>query len=416
MINHRKQFILIIVTLLCLGFLLTSFASYYVSRSSLITKIKTSELPLTSDNIYSEIQKDLLQPIFVSSLMASDTFLRDWIIQGEKDEKLIRKYLVEIQRKYHTTTSFLISERSQTYYHFKAKSRKVDTEDAGDKWYIRAKDMVLAYETNVDFDSANDGTMTIFVNYKVFDYDGKFLGITGIGLTVDSVKKSIHRYQTKYQRNIYFTDLTGNIILHCQDSLDTTGNIRDIEGLAPLADTLLSNTQHSASFQRHGQTIHINSRFIPELDWYLLVEQKEDIASSAIFKTLLTNILICVVVTLLVIWLINFTVRAYRTKLDDLAAHDEELQKRNHHQAKEISAQNKELTQNNRELKKALSKVNQLSGFLPICASCKKIRDDQGYWNQIETYIEHHSEAEFSHSICPECTEKLYPEISKDKE
>ena len=63
-----------------------------------------------------------------------------------------------------------------------------------------------------------------------------------------------------------------------------------------------------------------------------------------------------------------------------------------------------------KELQTALERVKTLSGMLPICASCKKIRDDQGYWNQIESYIEKHSEAEFSHGICPECASKLYPE------
>ncbi len=63
------------------------------------------------------------------------------------------------------------------------------------------------------------------------------------------------------------------------------------------------------------------------------------------------------------------------------------------------------------KLREAVSKVKTLSGFLPICASCKKIRDDKGYWNQIESYIREHSEAEFSHSICPDCAEKLYPEL-----
>jgi PAS domain S-box-containing protein len=62
----------------------------------------------------------------------------------------------------------------------------------------------------------------------------------------------------------------------------------------------------------------------------------------------------------------------------------------------------------------ALSEVKTLSGLLPICASCKKIRDDKGYWNQIESYIRDHSEADFSHSICPVCAKKLYPEYFKD--
>jgi PAS domain S-box-containing protein len=62
------------------------------------------------------------------------------------------------------------------------------------------------------------------------------------------------------------------------------------------------------------------------------------------------------------------------------------------------------------DLKEALSKVKTLSGFIPICASCKKIRDDKGYWEQVEVYIRDRSEAEFSHGICPECMKKLYPD------
>lgn len=64
------------------------------------------------------------------------------------------------------------------------------------------------------------------------------------------------------------------------------------------------------------------------------------------------------------------------------------------------------------QLQGALNKVKTLSGFLPICASCKKIRDDKGYWKQIEEYIRDHSEAEFSHSICPGCLKKLYPDLN----
>ncbi len=59
-----------------------------------------------------------------------------------------------------------------------------------------------------------------------------------------------------------------------------------------------------------------------------------------------------------------------------------------------------------RDLKDALSKVKMLSGLVPICASCKKIRDDRGYWNQIESYLKDHSEAKFTHGICPECAKK----------
>jgi HAMP domain-containing protein len=76
-----------------------------------------------------------------------------------------------------------------------------------------------------------------------------------------------------------------------------------------------------------------------------------------------------------------------------------------------VEERTRELQKSNNELNKALSEVKDLKGLLPICSSCKKIRDDTGYWNQIESYISRHSRAEFPHSLCPSCAEKLYPEI-----
>ena len=70
-----------------------------------------------------------------------------------------------------------------------------------------------------------------------------------------------------------------------------------------------------------------------------------------------------------------------------------------------------------KELEDALSHIKRLQGFLPICSYCKKIRDDQNYWQQVEKYIGSHSEAQFSHSICPDCYEKIVkPEIAAYKQ
>lgn len=63
------------------------------------------------------------------------------------------------------------------------------------------------------------------------------------------------------------------------------------------------------------------------------------------------------------------------------------------------------------DLQKAISEIKTLRGMIPICASCKNVRDDQGYWKQIEKYISEHTEAKFTHGICPECRDKLYPEL-----
>jgi HAMP domain-containing protein len=77
----------------------------------------------------------------------------------------------------------------------------------------------------------------------------------------------------------------------------------------------------------------------------------------------------------------------------------------------QIEAEREALIQ---DLQKALEKVKLLSGFLPICTSCKKIRDDKGYWNKIENYISNCCDVEFSHGVCPECAKKLYPDLVDD--
>lgn len=69
-----------------------------------------------------------------------------------------------------------------------------------------------------------------------------------------------------------------------------------------------------------------------------------------------------------------------------------------------------------RELREAMAQIKTLGGIVPICSSCKKIRDDAGYWRQVELYVSEHSDAKFTHGICPECMAKLYPEYAANRE
>lgn len=80
-----------------------------------------------------------------------------------------------------------------------------------------------------------------------------------------------------------------------------------------------------------------------------------------------------------------------------------------------LEVKNAQLQKKNDEFEAALGMVKQLSGMLPICANCKKIRDDEGYWKDVAVYVRDHSEAEFTHGICPDCIEVLYPGLYDDK-
>lgn len=80
----------------------------------------------------------------------------------------------------------------------------------------------------------------------------------------------------------------------------------------------------------------------------------------------------------------------------------------------ELIKLNQELTYKNHDLEQAMAEIKTLQGILPICSFCKKIRDDKGYWNQLEQYLSSHSKILFSHSVCNDCMEEHYPELSDD--
>jgi diguanylate cyclase (GGDEF)-like protein len=322
MLRKKKQVILVVSLLLVTGFLVTSLASYHASRASLRSEIAFSELPLTSDNVYSEIQRDLLPPIFISSLMANDTFLRDWAIEGERDTNQIVRYLKEIREKYHAFTSFFVSEKTRNYYQSDGILKKVKKSEERDKWYFRVREMEPLYETNIDPDMANKDTMTIFINYKVFDYNQNFIGATGIGLEIRTVRQLIESYQRRYKRNIFFINRQGDIVLHSPTFSGEATNIRHMEGLSALADKILMTESSTLQYEKSGDTIHLNTRFIPDFDWYLLVEQSEKDALKNIHKALWINLAICTLITLIVLFITNLTITGYQKKLEKMATTD----------------------------------------------------------------------------------------------
>ncbi|MFH2092774.1 MAG: cache domain-containing protein, partial [Pseudomonadota bacterium] len=219
----------------------------------------------------------------------------------------------------------------------------------------------------VDPDIANKDAMTIFINFRIYDYDKKFIGATGVGLTVNAVNQLIETYQQKYNRTIYFIDKTGVVKLSGSQFDKSVKNISQLTYASKLNNPLGTNFEQLFSYQKDGQTIHTNIRYIEEFKWHLVVEQPENEMIRQIYTTLIINLLICLAVTLFILMLVNYSIKAYQKKIDTLR------------------------------------------GIVPICSYCKQIRDDKGYWNRVEAYVAKYTEAQFSHSICPECIKKYHP-------
>ncbi|MCS3902749.1 diguanylate cyclase (GGDEF)-like protein [Methylohalomonas lacus] len=322
MLSRKIYFAAALAVLLIIGFMATSLISYFVAHDSMSDYLAEETLPLTSDNIYSEIRRDLLRSILISSLMAHDTFVRDWTLSGEENPEAIVRYLSEIRQKHETITAFFVSDRTRNYYHPDGIIKQVDADDPADSWYFRIREMNDPYEINIDNDTADRQRVNIFINYRVNDYQGNFIGVTGIGLSVDAVADLIASYQKRYGRQIYFVDRDGKVVLNGTD-FSGPRQLHERAGIGRHATQVLTSPGMSFTYQRpDGHTIHVNTRLISEFDWYLVVEQDEHAAETRIRNTLIANILVSLAITILVLTVAHFMVRGYQRRLEEMATTD----------------------------------------------------------------------------------------------
>ena len=321
--TDKRKLVVAVSLLLAVGFAATALTNYFSSRAAISESIVASALPLTSDNLYSEIQKDLLRPVLISSLMASDTFLHDWVHAGEKDIGSITRYLREIRDRYGAFTSFFISERTRLYYQAGGILKKISADDARDAWYFRVREMKTPYELNVDPDAANKDAITIFINYRVNDAVGNYIGVAGVGLTVDAVRGLIESYQQRYRRSVYFVDKAGAISMIARGSPMEGRNIKEVDGLKTVAAEILAQGAGTFRYEDAAGRNHVlNVRYISELNWYLFVTQDEDEAHEGIRRTLYIDLAVSALITGIVLLLTTLTISRYQRRLEEMATTD----------------------------------------------------------------------------------------------
>ena len=320
-IFDRRGLLLLLGLLLTAGFFATTLFGYFVSKQAIRSAIIGQDLPLTASNIYSEIQKDLVRPVLISSTMANDTFLRDWVLKGERNIAEMARYLREMKQRYGAFSSFFVSERSGIYYTGEGVLKRVSPKEPRDVWYYRVRDMKQDYEINVDPDLANADALTIFINYRVFDFSGNYIGATGIGLTVDAVRRLIAEYQQQFQRTIYFVDAKGQVVVFGNQT-NRAPDLRSTPGLGPLVERILQEKSGSYQYVANGDNHILNVNYLPELKWYLFVEQNEETALAGIRRTLYVNLAISLAVTLVVLFLTHLVLSRYQRRIEEMASTD----------------------------------------------------------------------------------------------
>ncbi len=298
-----------------------SVINYHKNVRDTQAQLQSTSLPLSVDNIYTEVQQRMIEPLLVSSLMSHDTFLRDWIMGGETDINGIVRYLAEIQRKYNVFTTFLVSDKTKNYYHSKGLIDVVNKENSADAWYFRFKEQHEPYEINLDYNANISDSLIMFINYKVMDYKKEMIGATGVGVKILNIEDMLSSFKSKYKYDVYFVGQNGEITLFSKE-LNKRGNIANIEGLKDIKGAIFKGGQTQFEYKDKDSEYLLNTKYIEKLKLYLFVEINKKEYIGELKKTFYANLTISLLVTILVTLIIVYTINIYQKQLVEMASED----------------------------------------------------------------------------------------------
>ena len=210
---------LFVCFVIIVGFLLTAILSYESNYSTSIKNIEQVST-LTSEGIYYQINSMFTKPVNISMTMANDNLLREFLSkeEGHLDDPAyldtLQGYLNSYQEKYHYDSVFLVSAATSRYYNFNGLDRVLEKGDPENAWYY---DRMLGsddeYGINVDNDEVEGAgnAITVFVNCKIHRNDGALLGVVGVGVRIDSLQRTLKKYQDQFNMSAYLINDSGKI-------------------------------------------------------------------------------------------------------------------------------------------------------------------------------------------------------------
>ncbi|TMM47553.1 sensor domain-containing diguanylate cyclase [Colwellia ponticola] len=317
--NYRIVFI--ITTLVFILSTTLTLINYLTSMEATREQLKNSALPLTIDNIYTEIQKNIIEPNLIASMMAHDTFLIDWFSHEEAEVDKVIRYLETIQNKYQMFTAFLVSDKSKNYYSAAGILNKVELKKPNSLWYFEFQQRAEVSEINIDNNSHMGNELIMFINHKILDSDYHMIGATGIGLKTSYINDMLKAFRQRYQFSVFFVDDTGKVVI-AEENVKVLQHLSDVPELAIQLPDIIGKGSQVFSYQQAGEAYLLNRKYIDELDLYLIVEAKVNNFTKKAKETLYFNIAVSAAATVLISLVIVLYVRKIHLKLNKLASND----------------------------------------------------------------------------------------------
>jgi len=315
------RIVFIITTLLFTLSASLTVINYVESMDSTRKQLKNSSLPLTIDNIYTEIQKQIIEPNLISSMMSHDTFMKDWLANEENDVKQITQYLETIKNKYQIFTTFLVSEKSQNYYTANGLLEKITSNNENNTWYFNFKDNPEKSEINIDSNEFMGQSLIMFINHKIYNDELDMIGATGVGLKISYINGMLKYFRQRYDFNVFFVDEFGEILI-AEHGVNEQKQLSGLSVLKKLMPAITSKKRQLFEYNQSGESYLLTTKYIEELDLYLLVEAKVDNFTQSVRDALYFNIIISLLITLLITAIVLLYVRNIHSKLNYLANND----------------------------------------------------------------------------------------------
>ena len=319
--NSKYKTVVIITSLLVVLSVSISIINYLVSLNNAQEQLKTQSLPLSLDNIYTDIQKHIIQPYLVSSMMANDTFVQDWLLHEEQDSKKIIKYLETIKNKYNMFNTFLVSDKTKNYYTQKGFIETIKEDQADNKWYFNFKNIQNKHEINLDFNEHLSNNLIMFINYKILDGNFQFLGATGVALKISYINDMLKQFRVNHNFIVTFFNEKGDVVL-AEKNILKYKNIDEIAELKSNKDLILSKNTYLIEYNKKGSKYILNTKYIPELDLYLTVEANLEDFTKNVKKIFYINIIISLLITIIIALIVYFVIKNYSSKLEYLSNND----------------------------------------------------------------------------------------------
>ena len=317
-----KYKILVQISLLMIVIAISiSFVNYYISLQQSKKQLKTVSLPLSLDNIYTEIQKNIVQPYLVSSMMANDTFVQNWLINSEQDQSKIIEYLSSVKNKYNMFSTFLISNTTKNYYTNNAFIEKVDPNRKHNQWYFDFVNNQNMHEINIDSNKKLSNSLMIFINYKILDSNYKLLGATGVALKTQYINNMLKTFRQKYGFKVTFFNDSGSVVLSENDYNDYT-SIENSEKLKPIKEKIISKESNIIEIEQDSEKYLIHTKYIKELNLYLTIEVKLSEHVNESLEILSFNLLASFAVVLFIIIVLYRIIHKHSEKLEYMAFFD----------------------------------------------------------------------------------------------